>query len=350
MKVSFVSSQAISQAMRYQMLRMQSDLVKANNEAVTWKVADTGLALGARTGMTISLQRDINRIEGLRDSNELAASRLSGTQLVLKQLTDEANQMLSTFTTALGSPATDQVAQKEAAAFLSTLEGLLNTHVKGEYLFAGINTDLKPFSDFTDPSAANRVAFDTAYEDYFFNGSPLSLGDASEITAVQMETFLATAVDPQFSGPAWNANWSSATNQQIVSRITLSETVETSVSANIEPFRQLSMAAATVAALVTTEMSQAAKTEILNKAVAQLGAAIDGLGKQQGYTGIAEQRIERANERMSMQRDLMLRSINDLEGVDESEAALRVKSLMAQIEISYSLTARMQQMSLLKYL
>jgi flagellar hook-associated protein 3 FlgL len=350
MKVSFVSSQAISQAMRYQMLRMQADLVKANNEAVTWKVADTGLALGARTGMTVSLQRDINRIEGLRDSNELAASRLSGTQLVLKQLTDEANQMLSTFTTALGSPATDQVAQKEAAAFLGTLEGLLNTHVKGEYLFAGINTDMRPFRDFTDPTAANRLAFDQAYDDYFFNGTPLSLGGASEITAAQMETFLSTVVEPQFTGTDWNANWSSATDQQIVSRITLSETVATSVSANIDPIRKLSMAAASVAALVTVDMSQAAKTAILNNAVKELGAAIDGLGKQQGYTGIAEQRIDRANERMSMQRDLMIRSINDLEGVDESEAALRVKSLMAQIEISYSLTARMQQMSLLKYL
>lgn len=345
MKVSFVSTQAISQAIRYQMMRMQADFVKANEEAVTWKVADTGLALGARTSMSVSLHRDVDRISGLLDSNSLASSRLSATQLVLQRMTDEADQMLKAVTTALSAESTAEVAQKEAAAFLKTMEGLLNTHTKGEYLFAGINTDMKPFNDFTSPSSPNQIAFDNAYQAYF--GAPV---DASQITAAQMEDFLATVVAPQFEEPEWNANWSSATNQQIVSRITLTETVETSVSANIDPFRQLAMAAATVSALATTDMSQAAKDVIFNKAISQIGAAIDGLGKQQGYTGIAEQRIERANERMSMQRDLMTKSVGNLEGVDEAEAAVRVKTLLAQIEISYSLTARLQQMSLLKFL
>jgi flagellar hook-associated protein 3 FlgL len=42
--------------------------------------------------------------------------------------------------------------------------------------------------------------------------------------------------------------------------------------------------------------------------------------------------------------------LNNLEGVDPYEASTRVSGLMAQIELSYSLTARLQQMSLLKFL
>jgi len=51
-----------------------------------------------------------------------------------------------------------------------------------------------------------------------------------------------------------------------------------------------------------------------------------------------------------MQVDIISKSLIDIEGIDESEAAVRVNGLMAQIELSYTLTSRMQQMSLLKFL
>ena len=88
MKVSFVSSQAISQAMRYQTSRLQSDLVKTTKEMSTLRVADIGLALGARSSISVSLHREIDRLNGIVDSNELAATRLKATQIGLKELTD----------------------------------------------------------------------------------------------------------------------------------------------------------------------------------------------------------------------------------------------------------------------
>ncbi|WP_312860661.1 flagellin [Neoaquamicrobium sediminum] len=77
---------------------------------------------------------------------------------------------------------------------------------------------------------------------------------------------------------------------------------------------------------------------------------MNDLANQQGATGITQQRIERANDRMSMQVDLFTESLTEMEGVDPAEASTRVNSLLAQIEISYSLTARLQQLSLLRYL
>ena len=80
MKASFVSSNAISEAMRYQMMRMQADLVRSEKEVVTGRVADPGLVLGARAGQSISLSRDVNRLGTLIDSNGLVSSRLASTQ------------------------------------------------------------------------------------------------------------------------------------------------------------------------------------------------------------------------------------------------------------------------------
>jgi flagellar hook-associated protein 3 FlgL len=42
--------------------------------------------------------------------------------------------------------------------------------------------------------------------------------------------------------------------------------------------------------------------------------------------------------------------IQKLEGADPYEASTRVSTLMTQIETSYALTARIQQLSLAKYL
>ena len=342
MKVSFISSQAISQAMRYQMQRMQVDLIKANKEVVSLRVADVGIALGARTGMSVSLHREVERLSGLMDSNQLAASRLEATQLSLQDLTKGAEQLLSDFATASSGASDPKIARQQAEAVLSMMTSVLNSNLNGEHLFAGINTDVTPIADFADPSSANRVALETAFSTYPFV-------DPADITDVEMTAFLAS-VENQFLGADWNTLWSTATDQQITSRITLTETAQTSVSANIPGVRKLAMAAAVVAVAFDESLSKEARDVTIERAIELLGEAIVDLANQQGYTGITEQRIERANERMSMQIDLFGKTLNDLEGIDPYEASTRVSGLLAQIEISYSLTARMQQMSLLKFL
>ncbi|WP_421926618.1 flagellar hook-associated family protein [Neoaquamicrobium sediminum] len=347
MKVSFVSSQAITQAMRYQLLRMQSDLIVAQKEANTWRVADVGLALGARTGVSVSLNRDIERLNGLKDSNQLAASRLESTQLGLQQLTEAANDLLAAYTTGISGASDPAIIKQQADQVLGLMSSVLNSNLNGEHLFAGINTDVQPLNDFLDPASPNRAAFDTAFSTYF--GFPPNDPAAAGITDAQMNDFLDNQAAPQFFGAGWD-DWSNATDQQITSRITLTETAQTSVSANIAGFRKLAMAAAIVSATFDGSMSEAARTAALDRGIALLGEVVNDLANQQGATGITQQRIERANDRMSMQVDLFTESLTEMEGVDPAEASTRVNSLLAQIEISYSLTARLQQLSLLRYL
>ncbi|TIV17432.1 MAG: flagellar hook-associated family protein, partial [Mesorhizobium sp.] len=67
-------------------------------------------------------------------------------------------------------------------------------------------------------------------------------------------------------------------------------------------------------------------------------------------TGIAQQRVSDASDRMKTQVDLFEKHIVDLEGVDPAEAATRVADLTQHIETSFALTARLQQLSLLNYL
>ncbi len=348
MKTSYVSTAAMSQALRYSMLRSQSDLVTAQKEAGTGKLADTGLALGARTSQLVNFNRDLDRLNGIVDSNALVSSRLSSTQKALGQLSSTAQDFLSTLTGSASGDAVSTVTLASAKATLEALTSILNTSLNGEHLFAGINTDVKPLNSYTDPGSTAKASFDAAFLSNF--GFSQSDPAAANITAAQMDSFLTNVVEPQFLGSGWQANWSNATDQKIVSRIALNESTQTSVSANNDGVRRLTMAAATISGLFSGNLSAAAKDTLVTRAVSMVGTSISDLANLQSETGIVEKRVSDASERIQMQANLFEKHISDTEGVDPYEAATRVSDLLSQIETSYALTARIQQISLLRFL
>jgi flagellar hook-associated protein 3 FlgL len=348
MKSSYVSSNAISQALRYSMMKMQSELVSAQKESTTLRVADVGLALGARTGESVSLARDVSRLNGIIDSNSLVSSRLSATQDILTQLTQQAETLRSTLAAAVSGSSDLNVVRADGSAMLDLLTSTLNTSVNGQYLFAGINTDVKPIADFRNPASPNKIAFDTAFQTYF--GFTQTDAAASTITSAQMDDFLTNVVEPQFFGPDWEANWSSATSEPIVSRIALNETAETSVSANISGIRKLAMVAALTSDLMRGPLNAGAASVLSERALKLVVEGISEITAQQTLTGVAEQRVNSASERINIQVNLFEKTISDMESVDPYEAATRVSALVSQIETSYALTARIQQLSLLKFM
>jgi flagellar hook-associated protein 3 FlgL len=346
-KTSFVSSHAISQALRYSMMRMQADLAKGQQEVATGRVADPGLALGARTGQSVSLARDVERLNGLADSNGLVAARLKATQSALSQLAIHGEELRSTLAAGITGNASFTVARSQGQTALDSLNVVLNTTFNGQYLFAGINTDVQPINAF-DAGSPSRAAFDQAFADHF--GFPRSDPAVQTITGAQMDAFLAAAVEPQFLGAGWATNWSNATDEAITARIALNETTSTSVSANIGGARKLAMAAAIVAEFLQPPLSAEAGHAVMERSAELVSEGIAEIAQTQSETGIVENRIKNANERLAMQIDLFERTVQDMEGVDPYEASTRVSALMTQIETSYALTARIQQLSLLRFL
>ena len=334
--------------MRYSQMRMQVDLVKAQKEMDTGKVADTGLALGANTTQSVNFHRDLDRLKGIIDSNALITARLASTQSALTQITGMAQTLLSSLTTATSGAMSDTVTADGAKAALQSLTSILNTAVNGEYLFAGTNTDVKPLDNFTAPGSTAKAAFDAAFSARF--GFTQDDPAAAGISAADMDDFITNDVMPQFFGTGWGANWSSATDEQIVSRISLNETTETSVSANNDAVRKFAMAASMVTDLLSGNLSDAAKETVTSRAQTMVGEAVGEFSQLQAQTGIIQKRVTDASDRMNTQTDLFKKHLLDLEGVDPYEAANRVNDLVTHIQTSYALTARIQQLSLLNYL
>jgi flagellar hook-associated protein 3 FlgL len=349
MKSTFVSTSALSNAMRLSILKAQAELAKEQKEVASGRAADVGLALGGRTSQTVSLRQEHARLQSLIDSNGSVSARLDSTQQILGQLRDTAQAFLGTLIDARNGSSGPQIARAQAVGDLKSLIGSLNATQGGEYLFAGINTDVKPVTDyFEDPPAANKQAVDDAFAAYF--GFDQSDPAVQNIAAADMQDFLDTQFAALFEGAAWSSNWSSASDQTIRSRISSAELIETSSTANQPAIRQLAMAYAMVADLGTENLDESAYQTLIDTAVKTAGKAIQGLTETQAQLGDSQNRVTKANDRMSVQMDIVATHIGALEGVDPYEASTRVNNLMTQIETAYALTSRVQQLSLLDYL
>jgi flagellar hook-associated protein 3 FlgL len=239
--------------------------------------------------------------------------------------------------------------KQSGEAALKSLGDLLNSQLNGTFLFAGINTDVKPVAEyFSTPTSTPRQAVENTFTAYF--GFPQSDPQAKQITGAQMQAFLDTDFADLFSAANWAGTWSSASDQNIKSRISTNELIDTSANANDQAFRRLSSAYTMIADLNVQGLSQTAFQSVVDTATKVIGGAVKDITELQAALGVSQARISDANDRMSIQADLIDKHINLLEGVDPYEATTRVNALMTQIETAYSMTSRIQQLSILKYL
>lgn len=330
-------------------LKLQRDLVGAQKEVATGRLADVGAALGARTGESVSLRTELSRLEIIIGTNASVSARLDVTQETLKNVSTAAQSFSSALIAARNSQTGPRLSQNEARANLISLIDALNTSFAGGHLFSGINTDAKPVASyFGTPVSAGRQAVADAFLAEF--GFPQTDPQVSTIGGPQLETFLDNEFAALFEEPAWSTNWSSASSENLESRISVFDVIETSTNANEAAFRKLAKAYTMIADLGTENMSRPAFDALVDKALSITGEAIQDVATLQATLGSAEARIAQSDTKMSAQIDVLSNRINGLEAVDPFEAATRVTTLVTQIETAYALTARIQRLSLLNYL
>jgi len=349
MKSTFISTSALSAATRVSLIKAQAKLADAQKEVTTGRFADVGASLGYKTGQTISLRQDHARLETIVDTNSVVSTRLSATQAALQSLVDDAQLFVSQLVAARNRDTGATVVQGQAQAALTSFTNTMNTALDGAHVFAGINADVKPVTDYyATPTSPNRQAV----ADAFFANFATTTDDPAigNITATDMQTFLDNGFAGLFDDAGWAANWSDASSDNVRSRISTSELVETSTNANQVAFRKLAKAYAMIADLGVENLNQASYEVVVDTATRIAGEAVQDLAHEQSRLGTAQERIAAANSRMSIQIDIIATHINLLETVDPYEASTRVAALMNQVETAYAMTARIQNLSLLKYL
>jgi len=350
MKTSFISNQAMQNAMRLTIGRGQNEVQKLQKEIVTGRYADIGLALGAKASNSVTLNQDVTRLNGIIDSNALVTQRLSSSQAALDMMADSAQQLMEAFITAHGSDDANRllIAKRDVETALGAFTIAVNTSSNGEYLFSGINTNTQPVEDYLKAGSANKAAFDALFLGHF--GFAQNNAAASTITIAQMDNFLTNVLAPDFAGPAWNANWSSASDTNVSSRIMRNEVVDSGTNANSDGMRNFAMAAVIGVEMLNSPLSTDVRAFVNSRAIEYAGNAVTGIDNERSMLGVSENRITKANTALEAQIRIFTLHLGDVEGVDAYEASTRMNSLLAQVETSYKLTARIQQLSLMNYL
>jgi flagellar hook-associated protein 3 FlgL len=279
----------------------------------------------------------------------LVTARISTTTAALDSLRSGAQNALASLTEWV--PETDQgsTLQTLGANGLQSLVSTANTSVGGQYVFAGINSAVAPMTNYFNPPAAAQTAIQGAFAAYLGGLTPPAT--AQTVTAAQMQTFLASsAFTSQFQGAAWSANWSSASSTNISSDLSPTETIDTSTNANQPAFQQLAQAYAMLNEFTGASVNSSAMQSVVNQASSLISGALSSLTSTEATLGSAQQRVTDANDNMSAQMTILQTQIDNLDNVNAYQTATQVSSLTTQIQTAYSLTAQLQQLSLVKYL
>lgn len=349
MEATFTSTNSLNQATRLSLLKLQTRLIKAQEELASGRKWDIGKENGARESESISLRQDLSRHATLIDTNSVATVRLSVQQNTITNLSQSAQSFVSTLIAARNTNEGPGLVQKEAQANLVSLIDGLNTSTGGVQIFSGINTDTPPITDYySTPTSASRTAVANAFLADF--GTTQSDPANISIAGGAMQTFLDTTFATLFDAAAWTTNWSVASDVNMNSRISPFEVIETSTNANEDGFRKLARAYTMIADLGVTNLNRDTFGVVVDEAIRLASEAVQDFSGLQANLGTAEARIARANERLSTQNNILTNHIGGLENVDPFDASVRVTTLLTQIETAYSLTARVQRLTILNYL
>ena len=347
MATTFISTNAISTTLRLSAMKSQVALSKSTQESTNGRFADVGLDLGALAGRDVTLRADLLDIEKMVDTNALVSGRLDVAQQRVTDLIGTAQSFQKDLLASRNSANGANIILPSAKANLGGLLATLNVTMDGQYLFGGINTSVQPVTTYAAGSPA-KAAVDAAFLANF--GFPQSSPAASGISASTMQNFLDTTFKAQFADPAWGTNWSTASDQVMTSRISTTETINSSVSANEPAFRKLAMAYTMLSDLGTQNLNQAAFQTVVDSATKIIGDAINDLAGVGAKIGTAQEQTTNATGRLKVQGDLITKQVTAMEKVDPAEASVRVTSLQNQLEMSLALTTRIQKLSILNYL
>lgn len=349
MQTTFISTLSLWNSPRNAVAKLQSELANANKEIATGRYADVGLELGYRTGDGITLRQERAEVDALLDGNGTVSLRLSTTKNSLNYIRSSASTFLDSLLSVPPLERGAETVRDTAKAQLATLVSELNRSAGGQFIFGGTNTKERPVNEYIDtPPSPAKTALDAAFLAEF--GVTQDDPAAFAITSAQMDTFLNGAFATLFDDTNWSANWSAASSQNIESKISLTEKVETSTNANETAMRQLAMAYTMLSDLGIVGLRTETQQVIVDKAMQIIGSATYGITKIQADLGIVEKQLTEANARMGVQKNVFDLGIAELEEVDPAEAKSRVDAYMTQIQMSYSLTSQLRQMNLLNYL
>lgn len=348
-----ISTLSFNTSTRVSLQRLQSQVNDATQELNSGRHLDIGKTLGRLTGSAVSARAQENSFKEQQTSNGLIVTRLKNIDASLATISEGAESLANNL---IGiSVATNfDTLVNEAQSNLQTLTGALNATGDGQYLFGGDNTDAAPITTTATTTRNTQIATQfSAFVLASTGGTDASLVSGQNMAAYLADGYVDTAASPNVTykfSDNYPSNWTQASSGTIESRISKTETVASSVSANAAAFSDVSQAYTMIASLGIGTLNDAARQAVIDKASTLLKGGGDKITTLRADVGTKLGRIEGANAELKRQQDIMSATVAGLEEVDITEVSLRVNALSTQLQAAYSVTGKIQGLSILDYI
>ncbi len=343
------STASLSSQVRLSIADLQIRLSQAQKEQASGRHSDMSVALGSQLGQTYSLGMTLGDLQTISMTNTTVGARLDAIQSALANLSQDGSKLITSLTAAPRDAASAAPLRTQAQGVLESFSGYVNTSAGSEFVFGGINSGAAPLHEyFSSPASPAKQGVDAAFAATF--GFPQSSASVVSITAAQMQSYLSGAFAGEFTAAKWATNWSSASDQVLESRISPTRVTETSVSANDSALQKIAMGYVMLSDLPLEKLSDGAYQTVVDMARQSIDEGLSGLRQLQARVGGMQSDVKNANLSMDNQQTLLTNQIGALENVDPTETAVLINQLMTQLQAAYTLTSRIQQLSLAKYI
>jgi flagellar hook-associated protein 3 FlgL len=344
-----ISSANFYGALRMPIQRLQQQLDRTQQAISSGRSSDLGLDIGAGAAAAVGLRNEIGVAQATVEADTIISMRMTATQDALVAISDAAQGLQQQLLQNGASASYPAALRASARATLAQIGSILNTSISGQYVFAGLGGAGKPIADyFSSPASAAHSATDQAFQAAF--GFSAGAAGTGQIAGAHMQAFLDESFASLFDTGNWKANWSNAADAPLQSRISPNETIASSVSANDQSIRSLVQGVVMLADLGLDSLGADARSAVVSSATTLIGDSIGGLTKLQVAIGVAQNQTEAASGRAAAQSIWLQGRLDDLEGVDMAKASIELTTLSTELQAAYEATARISQLSILKFI
>lgn len=349
MKADTVSTLSSHDIMRTAMARNQTRMNQTLQEFSTGRHADVGRTLGSGIASVLDMRHIMGDLTALTNTNSVVSGRLDSAQSALDGVRQIATGFIDTAISVRQSGAEPSLLAADAKSRIGSIFDMLSVTSDGTFVFSGTNSTVAPLDNYlADPPGPARTAVIDAFTTEF--GFPPDDPQVSTITPAQLEAYLDGPFAALFDDPSWGATFSNATDGLMRDRISHTEEVDSSATVNDSGIRKLFYAMTLAIDGGAENMSADTRAVLSTRIVETSNSAVYDIVRQQSEVGMSQERLTQANERISIETDALQRRVSGAEEVDPYEVAQQLGLLMSRMEASYSVTSRLQQLSLMNYL
>jgi flagellar hook-associated protein 3 FlgL len=314
-----------SRSLSETIVNIRDRLDTTSQEAVTGQYSDLTAHLSGRIGHAMLGQKALDDVQNERMQLTLKENRLDIIQNTLTRIDDSIQNLGVRMKAALGTGehGTRETVVLDAKAALRQTLSVLNTRHGERYLFAGDATSTKPFGDI---------------ETFLSDVRSIAAGatDAADFE-VQLDAYFNTP------GSGWQANvYSGTATSSDPAGVTGMDPAITKILASLAVLN-LSGSGESLPLLD-------GNSDVIQTATDRIVSGQADLTTIRADRGNMQSQIAKDKDTLNFEETVLTQSLNQLMARDQYEAASELKLLETSLEASYTLTARLSNLSLLNFM